>query len=273
MVAACDLDRTMIFSERALGIGGARETVPPLVCVEIHRGQRLSFMTETAFEDVRILAESGSLIPMTTRTVGQYRRVCLPGPTPRFAVCANGGRLLVDGVEDHAYTRRMAKSVRLSAPVAEVERRLGRLVTRGHTAAKVRVAQDLFCYLVFERGPERAEIAAVVATIADQLDWVVSPQGRKMYVMPRCLTKAAAVTEILDKWGSPTLLAAGDSLLDVGVLDASEAGMVPAGSFLEGSGWRRAHVRLTNRPGVLAGEEIMHWLSGRVLPRSRRTIA
>ena len=91
-LAAADLDRTLIFSRAALGdaVNG------PIRCVEHHDGEPASWLTEAAAHDVAALADAGSLVPVTTRTQEQYARVALPGGPSRWAVCANGGIVVVD---------------------------------------------------------------------------------------------------------------------------------------------------------------------------------
>ena len=83
-------------------------------------------MTETAAGLLaELAATAASSCPTTTRTREQYRRIHLPGPPPRFAICANGGHLLVDGDTDpdwHAEVRRRLADD--CAPLAEVRAHL-----------------------------------------------------------------------------------------------------------------------------------------------------
>ena len=99
LLIASDLDRTLIYSRAAFDLTpGAPQ--PPVVCVELSDGAPMSFVTATAHGLLTTLADSGTLVPVTSRTVAQYQRITLPGKDSAFAICANGGRLLVDGVED-----------------------------------------------------------------------------------------------------------------------------------------------------------------------------
>lgn len=263
LLAACDLDRTAIWSPSALALTVPDEEAPPLVCVEVHRGRPLSFTTMAAHRDLAALTAAGVLVPVTTRTVEQYRRVRLPGPPPRHAVCANGGRLLVDGVEDAAWSRGVARTVGEAAPVEQVRAELAALVGDDPGVTKLRVAEDLFCYLVLDHRADASPWAAPVAELCEPLGWVVSLQARKIYALPAALTKVGALTEVAARAGASSYVAAGDSLLDAGMLAAAQEGLVPRGSELAETGWSAPGVALTAAGGVMAGEEVVAWLRDR----------
>lgn len=100
VLVASDLDRTLIYSSAALALTMPDARAPRLLCVEVHESKPLSFMTETSAELLTQLGDAAVFVPTTTRTRKQYQRINLPGPEPKFAICANGGHLLVDGVTD-----------------------------------------------------------------------------------------------------------------------------------------------------------------------------
>ncbi len=93
----------------------------------------------------------------------------------------------------------------------------------------------------------------------------MSLQGRKVYAVPAGLSKAAAVQRLADRLGSRVLLAAGDSLLDRGLLElvlaAGGAAVRPAHGELHDLGWTGCHV--TVAAGAHAGEELLGWLGER----------
>ena len=125
VLVASDLDRTLIYSAAALALTMPDARAPRLLCVEVHESRPLSYMTETAAQLLTDLGDTAVFVPTTTRTRKQYQRISLPGPPPKYAICANGGHLLVDGVSDpdwHAVvTARLADEC---APLAEVRAHL-----------------------------------------------------------------------------------------------------------------------------------------------------
>jgi hypothetical protein len=263
-VVISDLDQTLIFSTGALRLTGPDREAPRLLCVEVYDAKPLSFVTEAAARDLADLADTGLFVPATTRTVEQYQRVHLPGPTPKFALCANGGRLLRDGVEDldftSAVTDRLAST---GAPLDEMLAELRRVSDVGGPGSFVRMvrdASDLFCYAVVERDAMPQGWVDDLTAFAAERSWGVSVQGRKVYCVPTALTKAAAAREVADVLGASRLVTAGDSLLDAGLLDVADAAIRPQHGELADVGWTRPHVDVTTAAGVLAGEEIASWL-------------
>jgi hypothetical protein len=260
ILLATDLDRTMIWSKAAFDLPtGARG--PRLVDVETYAGRKHSFVTERAGSMLAVMNRDGALVPVTTRTVAQYERVRLPGPAPQYAVCLNGGRLLVDGVEDRDFTARVARRLTAAAPFADVRARLAEVCApAGEFVKFLREADGTFCYVVLLEPYAPPDWLAEVREIAHAAAWKVSVQGRKVYCVPEPLTKAHAIGVVRERLALTRLYAAGDSLLDTDLLEAAEEGLMPRGSELDRSGWRRAHVKVTSSTGVMAGEEVATWL-------------
>lgn len=268
VVVAADLDRTLLYSSGALALDPDDREVRRLLCVELYQGLPLSFLTETAASGVAQLNRAGVLVPVTTRTVEQFCRIDLPGPTPRFALCANGGRLLRDGVEDEDFSTSVAARLAGSgAPLGELRAELERAsaATRRPFVTKVRDASGLFCYAVVEQEHIPAGWVEDLAAFADERGWTVSVQGRKVYLVPAALTKGAAARHVADLLGAGLLLAAGDSLLDADLLEAADHAIRPAHGELADAGWTRDHVAVTTVAGVRAGEQIVRWMLDRVL--------
>ncbi|MGI8335289.1 HAD family hydrolase [Actinomadura scrupuli] len=258
-----DLDRTLIYSRAAMDGGGPAPQEPPLRCVELYQELPLSYVTQVAAERLERLGGAALLVPTTTRTPEQYARVRLPGGPPRYAICANGGRLLVDGVEDEDWSARVRARTDGCASPGEVFGHLAEV--SGDYASRPRIASELFCYLVIDRAaPPAAWIAGLTAWCAE-LGWTTSVQGRKIYCLPRALTKSAAAVEVARRSGAGALLAAGDSLLDGELLEAADAAIRPAHGELAEAGGLSARIQVTAARGVAAGEEIAGWLLDRAL--------
>ncbi|MFF4606147.1 HAD family hydrolase [Streptomyces sp. NPDC001339] len=256
-IVASDLDRTLIYSAAALGLAMPDADAPRLLCVETYERKPLSYMTETAAALLAELAGGTTFVPATTRTREQYRRIHLPGPEPEFAVCANGGHLLVRGESDPDWRRTVA--ARLAAQCAPLDEVRAHLVRTADPAwlLKERVAEDLFAYLVVERPLLPDTWVEDLAGWAEQRGWTVSLQGRKIYAVPRPLTKSAAVAEVARRTGATEVLAAGDSLLDADLLLAADRGWRPGHGELADSGWQAPHVTALDARGAAAGEEIV----------------
>ncbi|MFI9587455.1 HAD family hydrolase [Streptomyces sp. NPDC052236] len=256
-LVASDLDRTLIYSAAALQLPMPDADAPRLLCVEVYGSKPLSYMTETAAGLLVRLAAEAVFVPSTTRTREQYHRIHLPGPAAPFAICANGGHILVDGVSDPAWQRQVA--ARLADECASLDEVRAHLLGAADPAwlLKERVAEDLFAYLVVDRALLPEGWVKELADWAEGRGWTVSLQGRKIYAVPQPLTKSAAMREVARRTGAERTLAAGDSLLDADLLLAADHGWRPGHGELAESGWMGANVDVLPETGVAAGEEIL----------------
>ncbi|WP_337059565.1 hypothetical protein [Kineococcus sp. G2] len=268
LLAASDLDQTLVFSERSAGCG-----TTGLVPVEEYDGRTISWVTPAAWELLGELVASGAFVPATTRTPEQYLRIRWPQHPPHLAVCANGGVLLVDGEPDEAWTAQVRRNLTGCAPLERAHAAVARAVAAAHAAVPgsaepaVRDVPGLFCYAVLRDGQRPALEGALLGDLTVLLDgwgYAVSLQGRKLYAVPRPLTKSAAVAEVVRRGGFGGLVCAGDSLLDVDLLVAARAAVRPGHGELFRTGWEHPRVRRLEASGAVAGEEIARWLLARV---------
>ena len=254
-LVACDLDQTLIYSRRAFRTAGRPD--PELRIVEFLDGKPVSYMTEAAAAGLQELALLAPVVPVTTRTLAQYRRIEL-GFAPEYAIAANGGQLLVDGIADPDWEAgvraRLASSGRA---LAEVRVLADAVSSAGEPWVRtIRDADGFFLYLVAtERAaiPELSDLSGQLETMG----WTLSVQGRKVYLVPAALTKEAAIAEVVRRTGAARLLAAGDSLLDLGMLHAADVAVRPAHGELHDQGVAFPHLAVSRRSGVLGGEEIV----------------
>ncbi|MDH3020692.1 MULTISPECIES: HAD family hydrolase [Gordonia] len=268
VLVATDLDRTMIYSQPAMG--EAQFAALDTVCVEIYRDAPLSYMTTTAVQLLAHLADEVPVIPTTTRTPDQYERIALPGGPFRYAVASNGGRILVDGADDPAWRHQIERVV--SASGAGLDEVLTELRTRidDSWVKSLRIADDLFCYLVVEPAAQPHEFLPAWQDWCAAHGWTASQQGRKIYATPRSVTKSAAIAEVrrrlVDDGTIGTdaqLYAAGDGWLDADLLEIADHAIRPRHGELELLGWTTPGLTVTAETGALAGVEILEWLHAR----------
>ncbi|TFB98692.1 HAD family hydrolase [Cryobacterium adonitolivorans] len=264
-LVACDLDRTLIYSSRAFWLETPDAQAPPIVVSEVYKGVPISYMTRAAEQLLLELAAAATFVPVTTRTVAQYGRVQLPGPVPRFAITTNGGAILVDGEVDPVWSRSLrARLGAEAAPLAEV-RSLLEDPAAAAWIVRVHTAQDLFSYAIIDREAMPAEWIAALHVQCRVLGWTVSVQGRKLYCVPEAVNKSAAVAEVHRRLGAPTVLAAGDSLLDQRMLEEAHFAFRPAHGELHDAAFTRHNLEVTARRGILAGEELLRSITRQVL--------
>ncbi len=253
LLVASDLDRTLIYSADAMRLG---DPVPDPVCVELFEGRETSFISPRALTGLQDLSRRVSFVPTTTRTRAQYRRIELPGVRIAFAITTNGGRLLLDDEPCPDWDREVASRLADAASYDEAAVAFAAVLDRPWVL-KIRDAERLFLYTVFERAAADPDWFAELSEVAAGLGWSLSVQGRKAYIVPLALTKEAALAEVVRRVGATKVVAAGDSLLDQGLLEAADVAIRPAHGELHDLGWTCPGLVVTGRSGGGAAEEIV----------------
>lgn len=263
---ATDLDRTMIYSRGAMGED--RFAAGGLVCVEYYEGAPLSYVTEKAALGLRELAATLPVVPTTTRTPEQFRRIDLPGGPWPYAITSNGGAILVDGDADVSWRRGIDDTVRASsASLDEVVTELRRRIS-DEWVSKLRIAEDLFCYLVVDVAAQPRGFMSDWSAWCAGHGWNASQQGRKIYSMPDPVCKSRAVAEVHRRLTDAGLLAsgaqvfaAGDGALDAEMLASADSAIRPRHGELESMNWQHPTLTVTESTGITAGEEILTWFT------------
>lgn len=255
LLVASDLDQTLIFSPRAAARGPERAHQ----VVETIEDEVISLMSDLTRAGLVALSAQACFVPVTTRTRAQYTRIDLP-VTPPFAVVASGGVVLVDGVPDSSWGAVVAaRLAEHASSLAEIRELFAGWVDRPWLL-RHKDADELFVVAMVEAEHLDADHLAEVTEACIALGWRAVHQGRKLYVLPTGLDKAAAVSYVRDlafPAGRPQVLAAGDTLLDWEMLTAADLGWLPAGSELDRLGMSAPHVTRTAESGLGAAEQIV----------------
>lgn len=272
MIFASDLDRTLIYSSKFIS-----DYPSPVKAVET--GDYYSYMSAAAAELLKDLAGKLLFVPCTTRTVEQYRRIgFLHRELPcRYAVTSNGANILVDGVPDAAYRAGIMRDMaRECAAGPDILKGFGRLSGAGWSGP-MRHADEAFYYCIVERDKVPLQELAEFSNWAGKQNWHVSLQGRKLYLVPRVVNKWSALQRVARMAGDHRVVAAGDSLLDLPLVQGADYAISPAHGelyeqyngvsqycahesrqlHLQHHPYRQAHWIFTKSSGIAAGEEII----------------
>jgi hydroxymethylpyrimidine pyrophosphatase-like HAD family hydrolase len=282
-----DLDRTLIFSQRASAqLGGALPADP----VETVGGQTAGELCRAARGALAALPAQARICVATSRNVSRLRRLRLPFVLP-YAIAANGGVVLVDGEPDPEWAERIADLVSRTAPAAEVRAVLVgaisssagsagsvvRGVGGGCAAADCTTARppwlvrmgdedDLCCVAIVEPALLPPGELTQIAGRCLELGWEASLVGRKLYAFPAGFGKEQAAAFVAEKvareaGGEPLRLAAGDTEHDRLMLAGADLAWVPAGSELAAA-CRAGEFVVTEQPGHAAAAQITQdWLN------------
>ncbi|GAB3855637.1 hypothetical protein ACFPIJ_59540 [Dactylosporangium cerinum] len=259
-VVATDLDGTVIFSEKAMSHGPVRPADEDLVPVDVDGERIYAYMTTRVVRQWTGLADAGVVVPATTRSVEQYQRLRLPGQRPAAAVVCNGARLLVDGGSDAGWERQVRRRLAEGGATFDTVWQEAQRWRDQRGFDAVRSVEDFFIYLtVVRREPWLEAFADEAAEWGRINGWRVSLQGRKLYLLPTGLDKAAAVAHAAERLGADRVVAGGDSLLDADMLREAHAAIRPAHGELHLTGFTSPHCRTTAAAGAAAGDEIVDW--------------
>jgi HAD superfamily hydrolase (TIGR01484 family) len=255
MMFATDLDRTIIYSRKAL------EDLGPSIdgqlrAVEKKEGKSISFMTQKAFKELEEISQDLLLVPVTTRTTNQFKRIFIfEEQIPvKYAITFNGAEILYEG--NPLPDWRAGISERLKQESASIEE-LKELLKRNifQVNGELKSADGLFLYYLLEEKLEPRQIREFKRA-ASAYGWKVSYQGRKLYFMPNPISKGEAASFVKEREGISTLIGAGDSLLDEDLLVKCDHSFIPAHGELAEDNGLLTYID-TEQRGALAGEEIL----------------
>lgn len=255
MIFASDLDRTLIFSERAIEELGDTEKAS-LINVENTDGKWCSYMTEASFSALKELCREHLFIPVTTRTTAQFKRIFIfEKEIPlSYAITTNGAYIYFNGEPLVEWSEIISSRIRMETSFKEdllsYCRSEGILIN-----GKLKQVEDLFFYYILESLP-LAEEMKIIIDKASSLGWRVSLQGRKLYFIPKAINKGDALEFICQKEGMEAIAGAGDSILDWDFLKGCRHRFVPNHGELVKE-MNITGCSITSNSGILAGEEIL----------------
>ncbi|MED4226772.1 hypothetical protein [Neobacillus cucumis] len=259
MIFASDLDRTIIYSQRAIAELGRPEELP-LTPVEQKDSNWVAYMTKTSHSLLKELSERCLFVPVTTRTTAQFSRfVIFKKDIPiKYAITSNGANILFNGQpmkewSFHLYNRLKMESVSQTELVSILSK-------EGiHLDGEKKQAEQWFFYYLLNCLPSDSDRIAI-EHLADKYGWRTSLQGRKLYLVPKAISKGNALNQICNLEGLYAFAGAGDSMLDWDFLKDCQYRFVPnhgelARQLMSVSGEEYSMVTTTS--GVKAGEEII----------------
>ena len=246
IVFASDLDNTLIYSERRLRetaeVGGLSGNVFPddFVCVEYLDGKEQSYMSRRSVALLSGICAKAEFIPVTTRSLEQYRRIIFPAAVkPRRALAANGAVLFEDGELCAEFIGR--SKIYVDSCRGELRRLAENAAADDAFDLPPRFVDDMFLFL---RCAEGTDARAAAEKLQGETPLFVGVTGRKIYVFPKGIDKGTSLVRLKQKLvaavdgKSPAqgkadgnrrlyVFAAGDSAMDIPMLTVSDAAFAP----------------------------------------------
>lgn len=255
MIFASDLDRTLIYSQRAMGLPQDPAQHLP---VELYNGEYISYMSKKTSFLLRELQQFAAFVPVTTRTVEQYKRIfhIASHMKPKYAITSNGGNILIDGEPDPAWALRIRRLQDDYLNHDELLRRF-REIASPDWVLREYLADGLFYTVIIDREKIPAEWVRSFGKEIASLGWSLSIQGRKLYLIPAEINKGSAMLYVKERLSSAFAAASGDSLLDESLLKAADYALAPAHGELYAAYAGSGDYHFTQGSGIAASEEIL----------------
>ncbi len=210
-----DLDNTIIYSYK-------HDIGPEKRGVEQYQGRTISYVTEKTYQLLNEVRKKVEIVPTTTRTIEQYKRIDLGVGAFRYALVCNGGVLLVDGIEDENWYQESLLLVEPSK--ADLLSGIAFLQQDENVNFEIRFIKDLF---VFTKSSEPEKTVAFLREKLNRALVDVFHNGTKVYIVPVLLNKGRALERLQNRMGTECVIAAGDSEFDISMLEKADFAIAP----------------------------------------------
>lgn len=212
---ASDLDNTLIYSYK--------KEIREKVLVELKEGKKLSYMTEYSYNMLKELEEQVCFVPVTTRSMEQFRRIRLKtNSASEYALVSNGGILLKNGEVDLNWYEESKCLVQSLSGVFDYAKDLLRLDK--HLILDVRMVDELF---LFTKSSRPKETQTMLQKELKEMGVSVYTNREKIYVLPNWLNKGKALKRLRNIIDFTYLIAGGDSLFDIPMLLEADMAVFP----------------------------------------------
>lgn len=260
---ASDLDRTLIYSTKMLN---THQTNSPCELIETVDGRQISYISLKTKASLSKLNREMYFIPVTTRTISQYKRIHLfqTEIIPEYAITSNGGHILKGGSVLQDWTNYIHEQLKACLSLDEMIKRI-RNIANPQWVEQINQADNLFIYLFINRSLITNKEITDLNEWARNLGWQMSLQGRKLYLIPFPINKWKAVEFLCNELNVSTIYSAGDSLLDYDLITNGHFGIAPLhGEVLE----HYPTLNKTTSSGMEASEEIVELIHNKVFTKS-----
>ena len=205
MLFVSDLDDTLIHSHKTVQVDD--------ICVEFKNGKKLSYIRPEAYSLLREIAKELLFVPITTRSLEQYQRLDL-GVNPKYALAAHGALLLVDGKVDERWT-------------LETRRMIPARLPKLHECSLWYDIRYVDGYFVQGKSERPRKTVELLRSIVDISKFAIYTVQNKFYVIPVDLNKGTALKRLKDRLQAGTVICAGDSELDISMLELADVAIAP----------------------------------------------
>ena len=212
---ACDLDNTLIHS--------SRKRLDDDICVEWIDDKPQSFMSSDAASLLHKICAMPDIVflPVTTRSIGQYLRIQWPvGCCPYEALVSNGAIYLRDSEVEPVWRENSFQNANLYRMEFD---RLYKQCIADSRFTNVRMIDGMFLFVCCADAETlNSCMPEYISVYPLKTEW----SGRKMYFFPPSVNKGTAVERYCQRNIFDFVIAAGDSMIDVPMLEMADLALM-----------------------------------------------
>lgn len=212
LLFACDIDNTLLYSYKKKQDG--------YICVEVNKGKEQGFMSQYTYNNFIEMTKRVKFVPVTTRSVEQYRRIVFPfNYIPEYALVSNGAVLLHNGNVQSDWNL-VKKDDLLKHQLSEIYN----CYHNDNRFINCRIVDESY---VFVYCAKNIDAETVKNELSEITDLNVELSGKKIYFFPESLSKGNAVSYLKNIINPDYTISAGDSTIDLSMLNMADRAIIP----------------------------------------------
>lgn len=251
MIYFTDLDRTIIYSSKFIDDSNR------FVCIEEKEGVEISYMSNKSIKYLRDIMKFVKVIPSTTRSIEQFKRIDFAEYNINFpwAIVSNGGNILYKGMPLNEWNKVLKSQLKKCEALIKV-REVFKRYENSNYITNIRDVDELFFYIVIDKEKFKKDFLEEFKLYLHSVNWDLYINGRKIYFIPKPVSKENAVEFLLKYLGEERFGALGDSIMDFNMLALSNLAYIPRGSELD-KYLVNTNSYISREPGIEGTEEIL----------------
>jgi HAD superfamily hydrolase (TIGR01484 family) len=255
MIFASDLDQTLIYSKRHIP-----DDSRDIINIEKKDDEEISYITSKSISLLKYILENIYFIPVTTRTIEQYKRISLFNEVlkPKYAITDNGAVILVDGEIDKEWES-IIKQNMMDNNIYNMFPIINQKIIEVYSKEIFKLNRICDNYFILFIANDRLEFDDKYEKLKSNLKncgWKLCIQGRKLYAIPDFIDKFKALSYLIHKLKPEKVIASGDSSLDFSLINGAHLKIIPCHGTVRNAFDKEALI--TKNSGILAGEEILN---------------
>ena len=206
---ACDLDNTLIHSYKSKKDGD--------VCIEWIKEKEQGYISSKAIEMIRVVNNQAKIVPITTRSIKQYLRICWNEIiVPEYAITTNGAIMLTEEKTDEFWLKESEKVLKIYKDELNT---ILRELEKENDYIRCRTVDDMY---VFSYCKEGVDVLEKVKKYSVNTSLQVLASGKKIYFLPPEFNKGDALNRLCNRMGFDYTIAAGDTDIDIPMLEKAD---------------------------------------------------